>query len=394
MARPGLTRHPKFLRLARAVGGEAVARGCLEFVWEVAYENGDPFIGDAEDIETSARWTGKPGVFCRALLEAGGTTRCGFIQRSEDRGGYEIHDLWDHAPNYVQRRAAKEMERADRGATTRDLLSAAGKKRAAQAARGKGGKFLALASLRPASDQPEAGTPAPAPALRDQAAEVLAVEPIPPTNLRPSGASKQQTAQGAQSDWEAEETPTPKAKNPRTARTGRLKAIPDAPPDPLHTTLKVALLDAYEQDKGCKYGFDGKGAKAIAILLGLSRDVDQHVKRWRMAMNMAVYPKTSDLNSFAAKWNEFVPKGPPEAGQRLVGRGVEIRGSCAFPGCAEEYVYGLPLCVTHALDCQHDTGIEAWQLGGCRPGETENVASVWIKSKGAHEKAKTQSRTG
>ena len=50
MGRPGLSRHRKFARLARLVGGEAVARGSLELLWDVAYENGDEVLGDVGDV--------------------------------------------------------------------------------------------------------------------------------------------------------------------------------------------------------------------------------------------------------------------------------------------------------------------------------------------------------
>lgn len=41
MGRPGLIHHYKFGRLARRVGGEALALGHLELTWLRTYENGD-----------------------------------------------------------------------------------------------------------------------------------------------------------------------------------------------------------------------------------------------------------------------------------------------------------------------------------------------------------------
>lgn len=54
MARPGLTQHPKFRRLARLLGSAPLALGCLELMWEVCYQNGDPLLGDAVDVEAAA----------------------------------------------------------------------------------------------------------------------------------------------------------------------------------------------------------------------------------------------------------------------------------------------------------------------------------------------------
>ena len=45
MARPGLTQHRKFLRLARTLGNEALALGSLEFMWGACYQNGDEYLG-------------------------------------------------------------------------------------------------------------------------------------------------------------------------------------------------------------------------------------------------------------------------------------------------------------------------------------------------------------
>jgi hypothetical protein len=113
MGRPGLSRHPKFLRLALELGNEPLARGALELLWEVSYEAGDPRIGDPANVEAAARWRGEKGALFAALRDAGGTGRVGFI---EDRdGAWVIHDLWDHAPDYVRKRAAREDERRVKG---------------------------------------------------------------------------------------------------------------------------------------------------------------------------------------------------------------------------------------------------------------------------------------
>ncbi len=115
MARPGLMVHPKFRRLVRLLGvSEAAARGHLELLWETAYQNGEEVIGDVIDVELAARWGGDHGALCDALMLAGGVDRSGFIDRLDD-GRYAIHDLFDHAPDYVRKRRSRENDRREKG---------------------------------------------------------------------------------------------------------------------------------------------------------------------------------------------------------------------------------------------------------------------------------------
>ena len=112
MARPGATQHRKFLRLARTLGSEPLALGCLEFMWQRCYQNGDDYLGDVVDVEAAAHWDGEPGKLCAALLAAGGDGNHGLIDEPEDRPGhYRCHDLFDHAPDYVSKRRTRELER-------------------------------------------------------------------------------------------------------------------------------------------------------------------------------------------------------------------------------------------------------------------------------------------
>src|SRR5215831_4700111 len=105
MARPGLTKHRKFLRLARVVGSVPLALGHLELLWEKCYESGDDYLGELIDVEAAAQWAGAPGELCEAFLSAGGEGNWGFIEEIKDRPGhYRCHDLFDHAPDYVARR--------------------------------------------------------------------------------------------------------------------------------------------------------------------------------------------------------------------------------------------------------------------------------------------------
>ena len=115
MARPGLTKHRKFARLTRLLGSVAVARGSLELLWDVAYENGDELLGTAEDLEFQAGWTGEKGQLAAALVGAE------FIDKDGDL--YRVHDLWDHAPDYVRRRLNRERQRRETGAKFRSLSS-------------------------------------------------------------------------------------------------------------------------------------------------------------------------------------------------------------------------------------------------------------------------------
>ncbi len=111
MPRPTLFTHPKFHRLAFTLGvPEPHALGYLEFLWAVAYASGDPIIGDEVDVEIMAKWPGGKGKLVAALLS------CRFIDRLDD-GRYGIHDIYDHAPDYVRKRQARESDRrtADKG---------------------------------------------------------------------------------------------------------------------------------------------------------------------------------------------------------------------------------------------------------------------------------------
>lgn len=103
MGRPGLTMNKKFRRLALEVGGNAIARGHLELMWDSAYEAGDEVVGDSVDVELAADWKGAPGSLAAAM------TKAGFLDETE--GVYSIHDFWHHAPAYVRKRRTRENER-------------------------------------------------------------------------------------------------------------------------------------------------------------------------------------------------------------------------------------------------------------------------------------------
>jgi hypothetical protein len=131
MARPGFRNHRKFRRLAQLVGmPEPHVFGHVEFIWSGAYESGDPFLGDADDVELAAAWTGKRGMLCTALLDCGGKGNPGLIEPVDGQPAqYQIHDLFDHAPNYVQKRMQRESDRTAKGKSISDIRSEAAKKR-------------------------------------------------------------------------------------------------------------------------------------------------------------------------------------------------------------------------------------------------------------------------
>lgn len=128
MARPGLTSHRKFHRLVRMlsehvapVHPRVVARGILEMVWEPSYESGEDYLGTADDIEALVGWTGAKGALAKALADCGKPEGFGFLEPIQASGAdqetrYKIHDLWHHAPDYVQKRRSRELERREKQA--------------------------------------------------------------------------------------------------------------------------------------------------------------------------------------------------------------------------------------------------------------------------------------
>ena len=127
--RPTLLNHHKFRRLCLILGAPKPAViGYLELLWCSAYESGDPRIGDAIDVELACEWDGAAGELTAALEKCGGPARSGFIDVDDD-GIYSVHDLFDHAPEYVQKRARREADRRKKGKTISDLRREAAEKR-------------------------------------------------------------------------------------------------------------------------------------------------------------------------------------------------------------------------------------------------------------------------
>lgn len=136
MARPGLTTHRKFRRLARALGSPLIARGALELLWDACYDSGEDYVGTADDIEHLVGWTGERGALAAALVDAGAPEGQGFIEPLDEGVQtpvrYRVHDLWDHVPHRVARRRRRGDQPLTSGQQTatsgRPLVSTAQKK--------------------------------------------------------------------------------------------------------------------------------------------------------------------------------------------------------------------------------------------------------------------------
>ena len=108
MARPTLFTSVKFRRLVYILKVPTPhAVGYLECLWAIAYECGQPIIGDTVDVELAAQWPGEPGQLCEALAAVG-------LLDAVDGGKWQIHDFWDHAPEYVKKRHDRELDRKSR----------------------------------------------------------------------------------------------------------------------------------------------------------------------------------------------------------------------------------------------------------------------------------------
>ena len=204
MGRPGMMLHRKTRRLARDLDGfqigfgAVLARGHLELLWDGCYENGDPYLGDATDVEARAGWGGREGVLTAALLEAGGPGHAGFIEEGGSPwwpegkpATYRVHDLFDHAPRYVRRRVHLEAKRQAEGKSISDQRAEAGKRGAAVTNSKRPANGRQVAGNGAANGRQRVATPAPAPApahSREEASPPATPEssatPTPPLKAR------------------------------------------------------------------------------------------------------------------------------------------------------------------------------------------------------------------
>ena len=181
MARPGLTRHPKFKLLTRRLGTAYAARGVLELIWDSAYENGDDVIGSADLVEAVAEWDGESGSLVRALVE------CRWID--EDGGTYRVHDLWHHAPDYVQKRRKRESVRRERQHRVRSVCGQ-----------------CPVNGYEVTVDQPGVAltrAPAPAPSTQKQSPSDSCAEPAPERRSPPSPDCPEFPTKGPVRTWQA-----------------------------------------------------------------------------------------------------------------------------------------------------------------------------------------------
>ena len=116
MPRPGARNHPKFRRLVKLLGEpESHVFGYLNMMWDGAYENGEPLIGDALDVLLVCGYPGDQEKIARALVSCGGSgdDDHGYIDEVAGQPGrYEVHDLFAHCPEYVLKRRLRELARA------------------------------------------------------------------------------------------------------------------------------------------------------------------------------------------------------------------------------------------------------------------------------------------
>jgi hypothetical protein len=109
MARVTLEKSVKFKALVRRLNiPKPFVRGLLETMWDVAHECGNPVLGSAADVEIAAEWPGRGAHKAGSLFDALKDGK--WIDEAQpDR--WQIHDYWDHAPDYAMGRAEKEQER-------------------------------------------------------------------------------------------------------------------------------------------------------------------------------------------------------------------------------------------------------------------------------------------
>jgi hypothetical protein len=105
MARSELRSNQKFKRLVHKLNLPApYVVGLLECMWQCGYSSGNTLLGDAHDVEIAAEWPGNQGELS-AILESEK-----WIDKRD--GAYHIHDLIDHAPDYVKKRMRNRAKAA------------------------------------------------------------------------------------------------------------------------------------------------------------------------------------------------------------------------------------------------------------------------------------------
>jgi hypothetical protein len=309
MARPTLQRNRKWARLVRALGGdEVLARGSLELMWEVAYENGDEYLGDGEDVELAAKWRGEPGKLLQALLTAGGEGEAGFIEEVSGRPGrYQVHDLWDHAPDFVRKRRQRESERRTKGAKLR---------RAADADRSSSGQG-------PDDDgrsAPSGRTRARALAPTQEESSSLRSEGAPP-----AASPAEQPSQDAQGPGEEAHHDRREAAREASGAGGGAKTAPSSAAGKSEFALAVEhWFTAWERAGRGKHArlteAEGKQLKTLLGELGLA----ETTARMDRALADRWFLEHGDLLAFVKQRNKFAKPGAPANAREAAARREEL----------------------------------------------------------------------
>lgn len=274
MARPNLGRHRKFALLSRKLGSEPLARGTLELIWDSAYENGDDLVGSGAEVEAVARWAGENGTLAPLLAEVG------FLDRDGEM--YRVHDLYDHAPEYVRKRFDREEARRASGRTLQEIRSAAART-AAQARWGKDASRMP----RGITSMPHGTTPAPAPA------PAPAQEEVPLASLAGS------LVEDSSSPRRGSTGPAPEPSLPKKgAKTT----------DPRVKAWTAALVADYQTARGEPYAHGGaKDTEGVKRLITASGgDLAVAEVRWRRGLALgSKFPGVATLAALAARWNDL-----------------------------------------------------------------------------------------
>lgn len=104
MAKESLLTHRKFRRLCSLLrSNPAHVLGHLEMLFLSAHMAGSPDFANAPLLEAAAYWEGKAGQLAQAMREAG------FLDKGRGHA-LTLHDYWDHAPEYVKKRLARQTD--------------------------------------------------------------------------------------------------------------------------------------------------------------------------------------------------------------------------------------------------------------------------------------------
>ncbi len=120
MAKPGFTKHRKFLRLVHMLKMPPPhVLGHVQFMWDAGAAMQSALLGDSVEVELAAGWVGVEGEFCKAVLAVGlidllddevthGNAGNGAVTHGNGAvtERFVIHDFEDHAPAYVLKNAA------------------------------------------------------------------------------------------------------------------------------------------------------------------------------------------------------------------------------------------------------------------------------------------------